>query len=326
MTLPNTFLVGAPKAGTTSLACWLDSHPQVHLSVPKEPYYWASDYPGMRRHYGFEDRSRYEALYEGASDELSPCRLDASTTYLYSETAVPDILHNIPGARFIVAVRNPADLLISYHRTQLITLNEDEHDFARAWRRSLAGRGPATNPLDAKLLDYPKVGAMGAALAQLLTQVSSDRVHVVLFDELAHKPEEVWDELVRFLNLDPTRRPDFAAHNASTKTFRSPALRRLTHRPPKLLQTAMTRLRQWSRTTALPSVAMAKRHMWRNEDRPTLDRGLRADIGEYFCEDIQLLEQLTARDLTAWLPDRVKESAGAVVAASARTPVSHGPL
>lgn len=62
--LPNAYIVGAPKAGTTSLSQWLAQHPDVFFSVPKEPFYWASDYPGLRRHYGFETREAYEALFQ----------------------------------------------------------------------------------------------------------------------------------------------------------------------------------------------------------------------------------------------------------------------
>jgi hypothetical protein len=101
---------------------------------------------------------------------------------------------------FIVAVRNPVDLLASYHRTQLVALNEDERDFATAWRRSLAGCGPACTPLDTKLVDYPRVGALGAALSQLLNRVSPQHVHVVLFDDLADRPAKVWDGVTSFLS------------------------------------------------------------------------------------------------------------------------------
>lgn len=300
MTLPDTFLVGAPKAGTTSLSTWLGSHPDMHVSVPKEPYFWASDYPNMSRHYGFHDRGNYEALYDGRLADGARRRLDGSTTYLYSREAVPAILAAVPHAKFIVALRNPVDLLASYHGTQLVALNEDERDFATAWRRSLAGRGPGCTPLDPKLVDYPRVGALGAALSQLLTRVSPQQVHAVVFDELTKNPAQVWDEITVFLELSPEPRPAFTAHNPSDKTFRSPTLRRLTHRPPRALAAPVTRLRQWSRTTQLPAVAIAKRQMWRAEARPGLQPEVRAEVASHFRSDVQMLERLIGRDLAAW--------------------------
>ncbi|MDX6367309.1 MAG: hypothetical protein QOK30_2385, partial [Nocardioidaceae bacterium] len=37
--LPDFLIVGAPKAGTTALHAALMQHPQLRLSVPKEPKY-----------------------------------------------------------------------------------------------------------------------------------------------------------------------------------------------------------------------------------------------------------------------------------------------
>ena len=43
LTVPNFFIVGAPKAGTTALYAHLDQHPQVYMSPMKEPCYFASE-------------------------------------------------------------------------------------------------------------------------------------------------------------------------------------------------------------------------------------------------------------------------------------------
>ncbi|MGH3455187.1 MAG: sulfotransferase family protein, partial [Nocardioidaceae bacterium] len=158
MPLPDLYLVGAPKAGTTTVARWLSGHPDVYWSVPKEPYYWATDYPRMRAHYGFDTREAYERLYSSGRAARAWLRGDGSTTYLYSETAIPAICAEVPNARFVVCVRNPVHLVISYHRTQLIALNEDEPDFTKAWHRHLDGGLPDTDPLDEKLVDYTRVG------------------------------------------------------------------------------------------------------------------------------------------------------------------------
>ena len=64
MTLADLYLIGAPKAGTTSVASWLSEHPDVFWSTPKEPFYWAADYPRMRALYGFETRAQYQHLFE----------------------------------------------------------------------------------------------------------------------------------------------------------------------------------------------------------------------------------------------------------------------
>jgi Sulfotransferase domain len=300
MTLPDLYLVGAPKAGTTTVARWLSRHPDVYWSVPKEPYYWASDYPRMRAHYGFDSRAAYERLYSSERAATAHFRGDGSTTYLYSERAVPDICAAVPDPRFLVCVRNPVDLVISYHRTQLVALNEDEPDFRRAWTRHRDGELPDTDPLDDKLLDYTTVGRVGASLERLLRVVPRERMHAIVFDDLARDPVGTWDAVATFLGIDGSVVPAFGAANASNKSPRWPALRRLTHRPPSAIEPGVRRLRQWSRTTSTPGVAALKRRMWRPEPRPVAAVQERQELAGYFKADVELLSELLDRDLRAW--------------------------
>jgi Sulfotransferase family len=218
--LPNPYLVGAPKAGTTTVANCLGQHPEVYWPAPKEPYYWAADYPRMRKHYGFGDRASYERLYSRAEASTSLYRGDGSTTYLYSANAIPDICEAVPDARFLVCVRDPVDLVISYHRTQLVALNESEPDFGRAWHRHRDGGLPDTDPLDDKRLDYATVGGIGTAMDRMLRVVPRERVHVIVFDDLVLNPRRTWKALAAYLHIDSGAAPSFAAANASDKVAR----------------------------------------------------------------------------------------------------------
>src|SRR5215210_5117245 len=98
--LPELYLVGAPKSGTTSLCSWLAAHPDVYWSVPKEPYYWAADYPRQRAHYGFATREEYEELFASPLASAARVRAEGSTTYLYSQVAVTAILESVVQPRF----------------------------------------------------------------------------------------------------------------------------------------------------------------------------------------------------------------------------------
>jgi len=297
--LPGVYLIGAPKAGTTSVAAWLAGHPDVHVSQPKEPFFWASDYPRMREHYGFADREAYSSLFRDEVAGAGRHRVDASTTYLYSEHAVPDILDHVADPRFLVCVRNPVDLLVSYHRTQVVALNEPEGDFARAWRRGRPAAGE-TRALDAKLLDYDTVGRQGAAVERVQRLAGPERVHIVLFDDLVADPRRVWAGLLRFLGLAKRPLPEVSRHNASNKTARWKGLRRTMHRPPAAIAPAVRRLRQWARTTDSAAVGRAKGLLWKPAERPHIDDDLRRELETAFADDVALLARLLGRDLTGW--------------------------
>jgi hypothetical protein len=298
--LPDFFIVGAPKAGTTSLTKWLRMHPDIFFCRPKEPFFWSTDYPRLRAHRGFDTRSAYEELYSSAEARNALHRGDGSTTYLYSETAVPDILREIPAARFLVCLRNPVDLLASWHRTQLIALNEDERDFAKAWSRSLDGRLPGADFLDPKRVDYQLMGRLGAAVQRLLDRVPAQQVCFVVFEDLATRPSVVWESITRFLDVSADPAPDFTAHNPSTKMYRSHLLHRVKHRPPKMLAAPMRVIRKRSKRSANPEWRRLRHLLWRSEARPELSDALRQELADYFAADVELLGTLIGKDLSAW--------------------------
>lgn len=300
MTLPDVYLIGAPKAGTTSIAQWLSEHPDLYFCQPKEPGYWASDYPRVREVRGFDTRAKYEALYADPAASSARHRADGSTTYLYSQAAVPAIAAELgAAARYLVALRNPAELVVSFHRLQQLRLNEDEPDFEKAWQRSLTGRLPDSDLLDPKLVDYPLVGNLGAAVARLLDAVERSQVHFIRFEDLRDHPEQVWRELTGFLGLSETPRPGFDVHNPSTKTFRSPLLHRLRHRPPALLAGPVRQLRHLS-LRSQRFKGLKKALWWREQPRPQVSPQMRAALTAYFADDVGLLGRLSGLDLSAW--------------------------
>src|SRR5919106_4688265 len=107
---PDFFIVGAPKCGTTSLASYLDAHPQIFMSPVKEPKYFFFDAPELRV---IDRLESYQRLFARAEpDQLCG---EASTAYLFSKAAVPAILEANPAAKIIAMVRNPLEMVVSYH-------------------------------------------------------------------------------------------------------------------------------------------------------------------------------------------------------------------
>lgn len=302
MTLPDVFLIGAPKAGTTSLSRWLSAHPDLFFCLPKEPVYWATDYPRLREIRGFDDIAAYERLFSSRRAQEARRRAEGSTVYLYSHAAVPAIIEQIgERARFIVALRHPADLVISFHRTQQLLLNEDEPDLAAAWHRSLHGKLPATDLLDPKLVNYPMIGRLGQAVARLLESVPRQQVHFVRFEALRDAPADVWTSLTAFLSLSADPRPAFEVYNPSTRTFRSSRLHKFRNRPPARLAGAVRRLRHLSLASESRSLNKVKFALWwQTEEKPTATPALRAELTEYFADDVRLLGEQVGQDLTTW--------------------------
>src|SRR5258708_5345567 len=130
MNIPNFFIIGAPKCGTTALCKYLRENPRIFISTPKEPKYFDFDlsYPVKM------NREAYLALFSKADPRFQSAIGEASTSYLFSTRAVPEILKFNPGAKFIVMLRNPVELVQGWHNQCIIAGQEDILDFEEAWR------------------------------------------------------------------------------------------------------------------------------------------------------------------------------------------------
>jgi len=101
VTLPNFFVIGAGKSGTTSLWRYLEQHPEVYMSPIKEPKFFAfeggvPDFRGPKTPWAVTDLEAYRALFAGVSEEKALG--EASAYYLYTEEAPERIRHHVRGS------------------------------------------------------------------------------------------------------------------------------------------------------------------------------------------------------------------------------------
>ena len=128
--VPDFFIVGHHKSGTSALYEMLKGHPQIFRCSPKEPRYMASDMrerfaqPRERSHPQTLDE--YLALFADAAPEQRAG--EASATYLWSHTAAARIAELQPAARIIAILREPASFLHSLHLQLLQTHVESVRD------------------------------------------------------------------------------------------------------------------------------------------------------------------------------------------------------
>jgi Sulfotransferase family len=113
---PNLFLVGAAKAGTTSLYRELARHPAIYMSPMKEPHFFSQIHPAPDRKGFFPhvaDEDEYLALFDGATTE--ELLGEASTSYLWDRQAAARIKRAVPEARILIMLRDPVDRAYSQY-------------------------------------------------------------------------------------------------------------------------------------------------------------------------------------------------------------------
>lgn len=313
--IPNTFILGAPKSGTTAMAQYLRDRPDVFFSDPKEPAYFASDYPVLARHHSLHTLDDYLALFAGA-DERHPIVAEGSTTYLHSKCAVANIMAFNPQARFIVMLRNPVEFAQAYHMEQSYVMNEDEPDFAIAWRAQAArarGEQLPRRCRDPNKLQYGMIGRYGEQVRRLLATVPRESVLFIRYEDFRADAGACYRRLLAFLDLPDDARCEFPVVNSSHRQ-RSQTVAKLVLTPPKAIEPLMLKLRAFLRRNRFPMIEALKAQFRTGHRRQPLAPELRREMVAWFADDIRLLESLLGWDLSDWLDEAQASSRQAVAA------------
>ncbi|EIT69415.1 MULTISPECIES: sulfotransferase family protein [Hydrocarboniphaga] len=298
---PNTFIVGAPKCGTTALAQYLAEHPQVFFSDPKEPFFWSADYKGLADQHALGTLDDYLALFQKAGEQHRVVA-EGSTNTLRSDCAVERIVAFDPRARFVAMLRDPVDVAHAFHMEQVYVLNEDEPDFETAWRmqdRRAQGHAIPRACRAPQFLQYGAIGRYGEQVENLLRHVSRDAVLFIRFEDFRDDPARIYRQTLAFLGLDDDRRSEFPVVNASHR-HRSRLVASMVLDPPALLKVPVWRLRTHLRRARYPLIEKIKSHLRQPSRRAALTPELRAEMRAYFHDDLLKLERLLGWDLRSW--------------------------
>lgn len=286
MKRPNFFIIGAPKCGTTSLARWLAEHPRIYMSPRKEPFYFDFD-DCARQPLSLEE---YEALFVEADDRHLAVG-EASTRYLQSEVAVSEILNYSPDALFVVMIRNPVEMAYALHGQAVSSGGEPVKDFEKAWLlQDDRARGLHLPPdaREPKRFQYGQICKIGDQLERLYSEVSGERVHVVVLDDMKWNPRQEYLAVLKFLGVPDDGRVVFPVYNTARRA-RSHLLQRVL----KIGADAKIALGiRWR-----PGLSRLNR---RSQPRPPLSDAMRERLQRYFAPQINKIEALSGLDLSAW--------------------------
>ncbi len=198
--IPNLFLVGAPRAATTSIYSCLKQHPGIFLSLLKEPIYFGSDL--SKQPLAVEGLSEYMELFRGAAEYNLIG--EGSVFYLMSRTAAYEIKEFSPGAKILIVLRNPIDAMQSLHALYLRTGNEDaetlELSLSMAERRKL-GLGLPPRCYFAEGLQYLEVFSYADQVRRFVDAFGRGAVHIMIYDDLVANMELEISKVFNFLGV-----------------------------------------------------------------------------------------------------------------------------
>jgi len=299
MRKPDIFLVGAARCGTTSMYRYLRQHPQIFGPEKKEPCHFATDLDSgsyQDGRYFVRDRDAYLGLFEPARADQLP--LDGSVWHLYSEVAAGAIHDFNPEVRILAMVRNPVDMMESWHARRLLVGAEDIPDFGEALEAEpdrRAGRRIPPASFNVKTLQYRAIARFSEQLERYLGAFPRERIRVIVFDDFVRDPLAVYRQTLEFLGVDAGFTPVLEVGNPS-RTVRFRPIRDIV-RDPRLHRIANRVIPQAAWARVRPAFRRLHAVNARDEKRPPMDPALRRKLEAEFVPEVERLGALLDRDL-----------------------------
>lgn len=311
--LPDFFLVGQPKSGTTALYEMLRRHPQIYMPAGKEPWFFASELHERTppRPEGTPVTiEQYLTLFDaaGAGQRAG----EATALYLWSRTAAGAIAEVRPDARIVAILREPASLLRSLHMQFVQSYVETETDLRKALALEPARREGSQVPRYTYwplALAYSEHVRYVEQLRRYEQHFAPEQILVLIYDDFRANNEATLRQVLRFLDVDDSVAIDAVEANPSVRA-RSQFLHELVHavsvgRGP-LSRTLKRSIKALTpRRLRRGALHAAQRHVVYAEPQEP-DEALMAEIRQRFKGEVLALSEHLGRDLVSlWGYDHV---------------------
>ena len=292
----NFILIGAVKAGTSSIYHYLKQHPDIFMSPMKETKFFQWD--GEDHRFSTElDQKIYQDSVKTFSDYLDQFSGvisehavgEATPSYLYNRNVPCRIHSRFPDAKLIVVLRHPVDRAFS-HFLHTKRLGYEPLDFQEALAeeqgRIAANWGPSWH--------YASQGYYYEQVKRFVDLFGRDRMSFYLFDELKLEPASVVRGMYSFLRVDQEYKPNTSKKHNTGGLPKSQFLHQLMNEPnaPKaILKTILPSGLRRSVNRMIGS---------QNVQKPVIDSQIRYSLSAKYEENIHQLEELIDIDLGDW--------------------------
>lgn len=288
---PDFFLVGAMKAGTTSIYNYLGNHPRVFVPETKEPHFFACDSCKGRHFFAgsaiFEEED-YLALFRGASDDQLIG--DFSVSNLWCRFAAKNIFEKVPSAKIVCILRNPIDRCLS-HYVMCVQQKMEHRSFKEAVEAELYDKGDS--------FGYLQCGHYLEQIKRYLGVFSEKQIKICLFDDLLSNRSLFMAEILDFISVDGAiaeKNMNFSANAGGTP--RGGIFSFLYKNRQHYLPLVSKILPKSARVRIRDSIFI------KTSSYPKMTEDERALLVSIYEKDILSLGNFVGRDLSEWLENR----------------------
>ncbi len=292
--LPNTFIIGAAKAGTTTVYDLLKQHPQVFLTYDKEPMFFSRD-----DYYEKGINWYTKTFFSGSQDFL--IRAEATPHYLYwAEKVAPRIKKEINNdqQKFIVILRNPIDRAYSWY-WNMVADGRENLPFKEALQLEEARLKENWKDLElfgSMQFGYFHGGCYSDQLMHFFNLFGRDQFHILFLEDLIKNQAAEFQHILSFLNIDQNISIKLGVSNVSSlPKFRN--IHKLIRRQ-SLLKNLLKPLLPGCVRYKIKTYILRKN--MRSYKYPKMNEYVRILLTQKYQHEIDQLSELLQVDLSHW--------------------------
>ncbi len=310
--LPNFFIAGAAKSGTTSLYNYLRQHPQIYLPPIKEVYFFATDIDNkkFRPNYArdvninidkwmesgmkteifqafISDWEKYKSLFRFAENKKAIGEM--TNAYLYSTQAAKNISQKFPDAKIIMILRNPVERVFSHYLMDLRT-GYESGNFMEELKKDMSSteKGWGISNL------YIELGMYYEQVKRFTDSFPGEQVKIFLYEDFKNYPEKVLTDICKFLELSEDYKFDFSKSYNVAYVPKSKLVGRL-------LQNNIVRFIKENLSKSF--ITKLKMVFFTSKNKPVMTAEERKFLAGIYHDDINKLSSLINTDLSSWTAD-----------------------
>lgn len=290
---PNALLIGAQKAGTTSLFDWIAQHPQVFANpaIKDCPFFWHD--ATYKKGGGF-----YDSFFEKAGDE--PILLGGNVNDIYFEN-VPERIHSMnPEAKLIICLRDPVERAYSAY-AYAVERGHEDRGFSDAIMQEMSGHC-YDNLIDKTQKEYIGHGEYWKQIKRFLQFFDRSQLHIVFFEDIRNHPALVVKEVYCFLGIDDAYSPTLVKKNVTASPAKlswvNRAIFNLSLRQPWWWAAMKNLFSRELRYRMRRGVMSLQRKGGKRPPPP--DPETTRVLAEYYKADNACIARFTGRDLNCW--------------------------
>ncbi len=198
----NSFLIGAQKAGSTTLFSWLSQHPEINAPESTKDFHFFTSKEYFPKGYHW-----FESLF-GQDDTKQ--RLHGAVNYIFREDAAREIAKYNPDAKLIVVLRDPVKRAFSAYQFFKKLGSE-----SRSFQKALQGEEKLQTAEEKDDYAYLSHGCYARQIETWLKYFKEDQFLILIFEEVFREPKIYLPKVFNFLGVNPEFIPDLEKKNVS---------------------------------------------------------------------------------------------------------------